>query len=140
MLIKAKLLLHVALLVRVRPETYHKYSSLQLVYGHKSNISHLRIFGYVVYVPITPPQRTKIGPQRRLGIYVGFDSLSIVNYLKLLTRDLFTAWFVYCYFNQTNFPILGGEIQKLEKEITWNVSLLSHLDPHIDQCELEVKK
>ncbi|WRX33960.1 Reverse transcriptase [Theobroma cacao] len=29
------------------------------------NISHLRIFGCAVYVPIAPPQRTKMGPQRR---------------------------------------------------------------------------
>ena len=28
----------------------------------------------------------------------------------------------------------------LKKEITWNVSLLSHLDPYTDQCELEVQK
>ena len=28
----------------------------------------------------------------------------------------------------------------MEKEITWNASLLSHLDPRTNQCELEVQK
>ena len=81
-----------------------------------------------------------MGIQRRLGIYVGFDSPSIIKYLEPLTGDVFTARSVDCYFNETNFPTLGGGIKELEKEITWNVSLLSHLDPRIDQCELKVQK
>ena len=56
-----------------------------------------------------PPQRTKIGPQRRLGIYVGFDSLSIIRYLEPLTGDVFRARFEDCHFNETVFPRLGGE-------------------------------
>ena len=28
----------------------------------------------------------------------------------------------------------------MEKKIAWNVSLLSHLDPRKNQCELEVQK
>ena len=35
-----------------------------------------------------PPQRTKFGPKRRLGIYVGFKSPSIIKYLKPLTCDI----------------------------------------------------
>ena len=31
-------------------------------------------------------------------------------------------------------------MKKLEKEITWNVSLLTYLDPCIDQCVFEVLK
>ena len=64
---------HAASLIRVRPTAYHKFSPLQLVLGQQPNINHLRIFGCAVYVPIAPPQRNKMGPQRRLGIYVGFD-------------------------------------------------------------------
>ena len=56
-----------------------------------------------------PPQRTKMGPQRRLGIYVGFDLLSIIRYLEPLTGDVFKARFVDCHFNETVFPPLGGE-------------------------------
>ena len=65
-----------------------------LVLGKQPNISHLRIFGCAVYIPITPIQRTKMGPQRRLRIYVGFDSPSIIRYLKPLTIDVFIARFV----------------------------------------------
>jgi len=67
---------------------------------------HLRIFGCAVYIPIAPPQRTKIGPQRRLGIYVGYDSPSIIRYLEPKTGDVFTAQFVDCHFNEAIFPTL----------------------------------
>ena len=59
-------ILHVAALIRIRSISYHEFSPLQLVHGQEPNISHLRIFGCVVYIPITPPHRTKMGPQRRL--------------------------------------------------------------------------
>ena len=55
--------MHVAALVHIRPTTYHEYSPSQLVLRKQPNSSHLRIFGCVVYVPIAPTQRTKMGPQ-----------------------------------------------------------------------------
>ena len=134
-------ILHAAALIRVRPTAYHKYSPLKLVTGQEPDISHLRIFGCAVYIPIAPPQRTKMGPQRRLGIYVGFESPSIIKYLEPMTGDLFTARFADCQFNEAIFPVLGGEKQKLEKrEISWNASLLVHFDPRTNQCEQEVQK
>ena len=54
--------MHAAALVRIRPTTYHEYSPSQLVLGKQPNISHLRIFGCAVYVPIVPTQHTKMGP------------------------------------------------------------------------------
>ncbi|KAL0549203.1 hypothetical protein IC582_013684 [Cucumis melo] len=133
-------ILHAASLIRIRPTSYHKYSPTQLAYSQEPNISHLRFFCFAVYVPIFPPQRTKMGPQRRSGIYVEFESPSIIRYLEPLTGDVFTARFTNCHFNETNFPTLEGGIKKLENEIAWNVSLLSHLDPRTKQCELEVQK
>jgi hypothetical protein len=135
-------ILHAASLVRIRPTAYHKYSPLQLVFGQQPNIFHFRIFGCAVYVPISPPQRTKMGPQRRLGIYVGFDSPSIIRYLEPLTGDIFKARFDDCHFNETIFPPLGGEksLPEARREITWNVSTLSHLDPRTNQSELEVQR
>ena len=50
-----------------------------------------------------------MGPQRRLGIYVGFDSPSIIRYLEPLTDDVFTARFADSHFNESVFPSLGGE-------------------------------
>ena len=101
--------MHVAALVCIRPTTYHKYSPSQLVLGKQPNISHLRIFCCTVYVPIAPTQRTKMGPQRRLGIYDGFDFPSIIRYLEPLTSDVFTARFVNCHFNESVFLSLRGE-------------------------------
>ena len=46
--------MHVVALVCIRPTTYHEYSHSQLVLGKQPNISHLRIFGCAVYVPIAP--------------------------------------------------------------------------------------
>jgi hypothetical protein len=62
-----------------------------LVFRKEPNLSNLKIFVCAVYVPISPPQRTKMGPQRRLRIYIGFHSPSIIEYLEPLTEDVFTA-------------------------------------------------
>ncbi|XP_058733845.1 uncharacterized protein LOC131605515 [Vicia villosa] len=81
-----------------------------------------------------------MGPQRRMGIYVGYESPSIIKYLEPTTGDLFTARFADCHFDESNFPTLGGENKKLEKDISWNEVSLSHLDPRTKQYELEVQK
>ena len=102
-------ILHAAALIRIRPTSNHQFSPSQLIMGHEPNISHLKIFGCAVYVPIAPPQRSKMGPQRRLGIYVGYDSPSIIKYLEPSTGDLFKARFADCHFNESVFPTLGEE-------------------------------
>ena len=102
--------MHAAALVRLRPSAYHKYSPLQLASGQEPDVSHLRVFGCAVYVPIAPPQRTKMGPQRRLGIYVGYTSPSIIRYLEPVIGDMFTARFADCHFNEDEFLALGGGI------------------------------
>jgi hypothetical protein len=71
-----------------------------------------------MYVPISPPQCTKMGPQRRLVIYIGFHSPSIIKYLEPLTGDIFTACFADCQFDEIIFPILRGEKEKIEKRVT----------------------
>ena len=93
--------MHAAALVCIRPTTYHECSPSQLVLGKQPNISHLLVFGCTVYVPIALTQRTKMGSQRRLEIYVGFDSPSIIRYLEPLTDDVFTAHFADCHFNES---------------------------------------
>ncbi|WZZ32928.1 hypothetical protein YC2023_016329 [Brassica napus] len=133
-------ILHAEALIRVRPSAYHKYSPIQLAFGREPNISHLRIFACAVYVPIVPPQRTKMGPQRRLGIYVGCDSPSIIRYLEPQTGDMFTARFVDCHFNEKEFPTLGGDNKQIGKKIKWSVPSLLHLDPPTKQSELEFRR
>ncbi|XP_004309292.1 PREDICTED: uncharacterized protein LOC101304635, partial [Fragaria vesca subsp. vesca] len=134
---------HAALLIRFRPTAKQPFSAYQLVTGYEPDISHLRIFGCSVYVPITPPLRSKMGPHRRLGIYVGYESLTIIRYLEPLTGDLFTARFADCHFDETLFPSLGGDTNKRDhverQELSWFVPTLSHYDPHTSQSEREVK-
>jgi hypothetical protein len=81
-----------------------------------------------------------MGPQRRLGIYVGYESSSIIKYLEPSTGDLFTARFVDCHFDESFFPTIRGENKPLENKISWNESSLSHLDPRTKQCELKVQR
>ncbi|KAL0346573.1 UNVERIFIED_CONTAM: Retrovirus-related Pol polyprotein from transposon TNT 1-94 [Sesamum calycinum] len=134
-------ILHAESLIRFRPTAYHKFSPLQLVSGREPNISHLKVFGCAVYVPIPPPQRTKMGPQRRLGIYVGFESPSIIKYLEPMTGDQFTARYLDCQFNETIFPVLGGEDKEIKrKDIAWNATSMSFLDPRTNDSELEVQR
>ena len=62
-----------------------------------------------------------MGPHRKLGIYVGYSSLSIIKYLEPLTWNLFTARFADSIFNEDHFPALGGELYQKEcQEIDWN--------------------
>jgi len=57
----------------------------------------------------SPPQRTSMGPHRKLGIYVGYKSPSIIKYLEPLTGDLYTAQYTDCIFDKDNIPALGGD-------------------------------
>ena len=77
-----------------------------------------------------------------LGIYVGFQSSSIITYVEPLTGEVFTARFADCHFNENVFPPLGGgkPIPEEWRKITWNESSLSHFDPPTKQSELEVQK
>jgi hypothetical protein len=83
-----------------------------------------------------------MGPHRKLGIYVGYKSPSIIKYLEPLTGDLFTACHADCIFNEDHFPTLGGDI-KYQKEcpkIDWNAHGISSSDPRTQETELQVRK
>ena len=72
-------------------------------------ISHLQKFGCGVYVPISPPQRTSMGPHRKLGVYVGYETPSIIKYLEPKTGDLFMARYADSIFDEDHFPALGED-------------------------------
>ena len=44
--------------------------------GKKPKVSHLRIFGYPVYIHIPKEKRTKIDPSGKKGIFVGYSESS----------------------------------------------------------------
>lgn len=53
-----------------------------------------------------------MGPQRRLGIYNGFESPSLIRkYLELKAGDLFSAPIVDYHFGQAIFQTLRREIK-----------------------------
>jgi hypothetical protein len=103
--------LHVADLIQLRPTAYHSVSPLCLIRGNAPSISHLQKFGCAIYVPISPPQCTTMGPHKKMSIYVGYHSPSIIKYLEHMTGNLFTARYADCIFNEDHLPVLGGEFQ-----------------------------
>ncbi|KAJ9540031.1 hypothetical protein OSB04_026537 [Centaurea solstitialis] len=137
-------ILHAATLVRLRPIATQPFSAYQLVTGYEPDVSHLRVFGCLVNVPIEPPKRSKFGPQKRRGIYVGYESPSIIRYLEPLTGDLFTARHADCDFDETIFPSLGGDlhvdVDKERRELTWHTPTLSHTDPPTAHSDKEVQR
>jgi hypothetical protein len=48
-------------------------------------------------------------PHRKMGIYMGYHSSSIIKYLESMTENLFTTRFVDYIFNEDHFLALGGE-------------------------------
>jgi len=82
-------------------------------------------------VPISPPQRTSMGPHRKLGVYIGYETPSIIKYLEPKTGDLFTARYADSIFDGDHFPALGGGIE-------WNDTGFHSIDPRTKDTELEV--
>ena len=101
--------LHANAILQLRPVATMTESPKELLEGVKPSIAHLRVFGCVVYVPLPEPKRVKLGPQRTLGVYVGYESPSIIRYLDPKTGQMFRARFADCVFDESNFPCLGDD-------------------------------
>jgi hypothetical protein len=67
-----------------------------------------------------------------MGIYVRFQSPSILKYLAPLTGDLFTTRFVDCIFNEDHFLVLGGDNKFINdgEEIDLDDKSILSSDPH----------
>jgi len=72
-----------------------------------------------------------MGPYRKLGIYLGFVSPSIIKYLEPLTGDLITTRFADSIFNEDHFLALGGEFKyhTESQEINWDARGIANEDP-----------
>ena len=83
-----------------------------------------------------------MAPHRKLGIYVGYKSPSIIKYLEPLTGDLFTARHADCIFDEDNVPALGRDnmYQTKCQDIEWNASGIQSLDPCTKESELKVQR
>jgi hypothetical protein len=96
--------LHANALVPYWPSAFSPH---QIGTGIPPDLSHLCSFGCQIMVPIASPKRTKMGFQRQLRIYVGFDSPSIICYLEPTTKDVFKARHMDCYFDENIFSKLN---------------------------------
>jgi hypothetical protein len=70
-----------------------------------------------------------MGPHK-LGIYIGYDSPSIIKNLEPKIGDLFTARYTDSIFNEEHFPALGGGLyinNKECREIDWIASSIQSL-------------
>ena len=114
MLIHAKLpsslwghaVLHAAALLRLRPTLLHTQIPLELVSGKMPNVFHLRTFGCRVWVPVSEPQLKTIGTHHLEGIYIGFDSPSVIRYLSIPAGSFLRAQFQNSHFDENIFPSL----------------------------------
>ena len=74
-----------------------------------------------------------MGPHRKLGVYVGYETPSIIKYLEPKTGDLFTARYADSILDGDHFPALGGGIE-------WNDTGFHSIDPRTKDTELEVQR
>lgn len=98
--------LHAAALLRLRPTLLNTQTPYELLSGRPPDVSHIRVFGCQVWIPVPDPKRHTIGAHRQEGIYVGFDSPSIIRYLDPSTAALYKARFANCKFLEHKFPTL----------------------------------
>ncbi|KAB2595459.1 retrotransposon protein [Pyrus ussuriensis x Pyrus communis] len=117
-------------------------ATMLLVTGYEPDVLYLRVFGCAIYVPIVSPLRTKMSPQRKMRIYVDYDSPSIVRYLEPLIGDLFITRLADYHFDKTVFSSLRGDkhanVPVKRRELSWYAPTMSHLDPHTAQSETEM--
>jgi hypothetical protein len=83
-----------------------------------------------------------MGPHRKMGIYVGFQSPSILKYLESLMGYLFTAWFADCIFNEDHFLTLGGDNKFIDdtQEIVGDDKIILSSNSRTKEIDLQVEK
>lgn len=127
-------ILHPNNLLNLRPLANGTESAAYLEIGHAPNVSHIRKFGCAILHPIPPIKRTKMGPQRAMGIYVGFQSPAIAKYLDPVNRNLLNTKFADCIFLEHSFPSLGGDAgkrERLQAELVFPTKTETHSYPNI---------
>ncbi len=132
--------LHAASILKLRPTLLNTQTPHELLSGRPPDISHLRVFGCQVWIPLTDPNRHKMGAHRQEGIYVGFDSPSIVRYLEPTTTNLYKARFVNCRFIETKFPFLPSKTQSKPLNFGAPETLTMNPDPPTSLANTEVTK
>jgi hypothetical protein len=132
--------LHAATLLKYRPTLLNDHSPLELLSSQVPNVSHFHIFGCRVWVPIAEPQQKTIGRHRQEGIYVGFDSPSIIRYVSPSTGVLHKARFQNCQFDESHFPPLVSSQPSPSLEFWAPETFTMNPDPRTALADSEVKK
>ena len=87
-------------------------------------------------------QRSATGLLLKSGIYVAYETVSIIRYLDPMTSDCHTARFADCI-DEDLFPTLGGDNQPLDdksREITCQVTEIHAHDPRTAETNKEAQK
>ena len=132
--------LYVATFLRYRPTLLNDFSPLELFSGQKPDISHFRVFGCQIWVPTIEPKKITISHHRVEGIYVGFDSPSVIRYLIPETRVLHKARFQNCKFDETVFPSVTVSKPNTPLEFWAPETLTMNPDPRTALTDFEIKK
>jgi transposase InsO family protein len=136
----AHAVLHAATLLRYQPTLLNDFSPLELFSGQKPDISHFRVFGCQVWIPTVEPKRTTISKHRIEGVYVGFDSPSIIRYLTASTGTMHKARFQNSKFDENKFPSITSTKPSLPLEFWALETLTLNPDPRTALADTEVKK
>lgn len=132
--------LHATTLLRFRPTLLNTQTSLEVVSGRIPNIRHLRVFGCQVWIAALEPQIRTISAHRLKGVYVGFDSPSIIRYLEIRTGVVHKSRFENCRFIETVFLKLPHHDQSPPLAFRATESFTMNPDPRTVLAETDVKK
>ena len=136
--------LHAAVLLRLRPTLLQTQTPLELASGRVPQIAHLRTFGCEVWVPVPDPKQKTMEPHRLKGIYLGFDSPSIIRYKLTDHDDVYRARFQNCKFIETNFPAATDSPHSKNEKTQLNFrapkTFTMNPDPRTALTDTEVRK
>ena len=133
-------ILHVAVLLRLRPTLLNPITSQELLIDCTPNVSHLRIFGCRVWMPQPEPLRRTISAHMEEGVYMGFDSPSILRYFVPSTGALLKARFQNCVFEENVFPHVPYSKGTPDLNFYSPQTFTLNLDPRTSLSETEVQK
>ena len=133
-------ILHATALLRLCPTLLNPITSQQLLIGRTPDVSHLRIFGCRVWVPRPEPLRRMISAHREEGVYMGFDSLSILRYFIPSTGALLKARFQNCIFEENVFPHVPCPKGTSDLNFYSPQTFTLNPDPRTSLSETEVQK
>ena len=133
-------ILHAIVLLRLCPTLLNPITSQELLTSRTPNISHLRIFGCQVWVPRPEPLRRTISAHREEGVYMGFDSPSILKYFVPSTGALLKARFQNYVFEENVFPHVPCPKGTPDLNFYSPQTFTLNPDPQTSLSETEVQK